>query len=419
MTFGDWVILGIAACVLVGIATHRTLPPHVRNLLMAGLVLRLVGGQLYLLIGEVVYGGTADYWYYFHHGAWYAKALWAGTPEASGSYWLELGVWWGTPFTIRTSGVLIAALNPSIYGAFLAFSLIGYVGILAFAVAFRRAFPAAPAYRYLQWLVLFPSLWYWPAALGKDALMLAGIGVAVLGFVGWRGRPNWLALAAGTALVFVVRPPIAVVLLLAFGAGYWLALMRYTTAPRLVQGIVIATVGFGVLLAAAYTMGLSITNTSELSDYLVGTKSGAAGAGGSSIAVDEEDILNPVEGAVSVLARPFLWEARSATALFAACEIMAVWILAWIERHRISNFIRLYRGHPVFWMATIFIVVYAITLGMAAGNLGIIARQRVHLFPLLFMFFAGPVMAGPMRHVRSRSSDVTRPPTFSERWYSR
>jgi hypothetical protein len=247
--------------------------------------------------------------------------------------------------------------------------------------------------------------------------MLAGIGVAVMGFVGRRGRPNWLALAAGTALVFAVRPPIAVVLLLAFGAGHWLALMRYATAPRLAQGIVIAMLGVGVLLSAAYTLGLSFTNTSELSDYLAGTKSGAANAGGSSIAVDEEDVLNPVEGAVSVLARPFLWEARSATALGASLEIMAVWALAWLQRNRISHFVRSYRGHPVFWMAAIFIVVYAITLGMAAGNLGVIARQRIHLFPLLFMFFAGPAEPRPMRHGRSRTSSATPPPAHSERWH--
>jgi hypothetical protein len=415
MTFGDCVILALAGLVLLGIATQRALSRRVRNVLVAGLVLRLVGGQLYLLIGEVIYGGTADYWYYFHHGALYAKALLAGTPEASGSYWLELGVWWGTAFTIRTSGVLIAALSPSIYGAFLAFSLIGYLGVVAFALAFYRAFPAAPHYRYLLWLMFFPSLWYWPAALGKDALMLAGIGLAVLGFVGRRSRPNWLLLAAGTALVFAVRPPVAVVLLLAFGAGHWLVLMRRATAARLEQGILIAMLGAGVLLSAAYTLDLSITNTSELSDYLVATRSGASSAGGSSIAIDEGDVLNPIEGAVSVLARPFVWEARSATALFAAFEIMTVWMLAWLQRRRIRNFVRSYGGHPVVWMAMIFIVVYAVTLGMAAGNLGVIARQRIHLFPLLFMFFAGPIAARRVRCGRSAASTRTKPPALTER----
>jgi hypothetical protein len=415
MTFGDFVILALAALILLGIATYRDLSRRVRNVLVAGLVLRLVGGQIYLLIGEVVYGGTADYWYYFHHGALYAKALLAGTPEASGSYWLELGIWWGTPFTIRTSGVLIAALNPSIYGAFLAFSLIGYLGVVAFALAFFRAFPAAPHYRYLVWLMFFPSLWYWPAALGKDAIMLAGIGAAMLGFVGRRNRPNWLLLAAGTALVFAVRPPVAVVLLFAFGAGHWLVLMRRATAARLEQGILIAVLAVGVLLSAAYTLDLSLTNTSELSDYLVGTKSGASNAGGSSIAVNEEDGLNPLEGAVSVLARPFIWEAQSATALFASFEIIAVWTLAWLQRRRIRNFVRSYRGHPVVWMAMIFIVAYAIALGMAAGNLGVIARQRIHLFPLLFMFLGGPFAVHRVRQGRASGSIQTKPPARAER----
>jgi hypothetical protein len=410
MTLGDLVILMVAVLLLMGIATNQTLSARVRNVFVAGLVLRLAGGQLYLLIGEVIYGGTADYWYYFHHGSWYAKALLAGTPEASGSYWLEQGPWWGTAFTIRASGILIAALGPSIYGAFAAFSLIGYLGAVAFAVAFCRAFPEAPHYRYFQWLMLFPSLWYWPAALGKDALMLAGIGIATLGFVGRGGRPDWWRLMSGSALVFAVRPPVAVVLFFAFGAGHWLALMRKATAARLEQGILIAILAIGALLSAAYTLDLSFTNPSELGDYLVGTKAGASNAGGSSIAVDEGK-LSPVEGAVSVLARPFVWEARSATSLIAALEITSVWILAWLHRRRIGNFIRCYRGHREFWMATVFIVVYAIAFGMAAGNLGVIARQRIHIFPLLFMFFAGPLV---VRRPQSGSSFMRfsrRPPS--------
>jgi hypothetical protein len=99
-----------------------------------------------------------------------------------------------------------------------------------------------------------------------------------------------------------------------------------------------------------------------------------------------------LEGAISVLARPFVWEARSVTALFAALEILAVWVLAWFQRQRIANFIYAYRGYPLFWMATVFILVYAVALGMAAGNLGVVARQRIHIFPLLFMFFSGPIV---------------------------
>jgi hypothetical protein len=405
MTFGDSVIILFAVLLISGIWTCGPLSPRVRLLLVAGLVLRIIGGQLYLLIGELVYGGSADYWYYFHHGRWYAKALLAGTPEASGSYWLALDIWWGTPFTIRTSGLLSAALDPSIYGSFLAFSLIGYLGVVAFALAFCRAFPALSHYRYLLWLMLFPSLWYWPAALGKDALMIAGIGTAVLGYVGRTARPNWILLAAGSALVFAVRPQVAVVLVAAFGAGHWIAVLRRGTAARLEQGVLMAVLGVGVLLFATRSMNLTFTDASEVGEYLTGTKAATAEAGGSAIEVEDQGGLNPLEGAISVVARPFLWEARSVTALFAAFEILAFWALAWIQRQRIANFIYLYRGHPLFWMATIFVLIYAVGLGMAAGNLGVVARQRIHVFPLVFMFFSGPIAV--RRSPRTGEPDVS------------
>ena len=105
MTLGDVFILALAFLILVWILSYRSISPRVRTLLAGGLVLRIVGGQLYYLVGEVVYGGTADYWTYFRHGTMYAKALLAGTPEASGSLWLERGEWCCTAFTVKTSGV--------------------------------------------------------------------------------------------------------------------------------------------------------------------------------------------------------------------------------------------------------------------------------------------------------------------------
>jgi hypothetical protein len=317
----------------------------------------------------------------------YAKALLAGNPKASGSFWLERGEWCCTAFTIKTSGIFIAVLEPSVFGTFALFSVIGYLGVLAFAVALWRAFPAIPAERFLLWLMLFPSLWYWPAALGKDALMIAGIGIAVLGYVGRRERTSWFILSAGAALVFAVRPQVAVVLLFAFAAGHWLFVMRDATVSRLQQGILIAAIGIGVLLAAEYTMNVTFTDAGEVGEYLVRTQSGVSRMGGASVGTGR---LNPLTAAINVLMRPFLWEARSVTSLMAAFEITCVWFLAWWQRRKIIAFVRVYKGHRVLWMAIIFIATYAVAMGLASGNLGVIARQRIHIFPFLFIFLAGP-----------------------------
>ena len=85
--------------------------------------------------------------------------------------------------------------------------------------------------------------------------MIAGIGVAILGFVGKRNRVNVLVLAAGTALVFAVRPQVAVVLLFAFVAGHWLFALRGAYLSRVAQGGLVAIMGVGVLLGSAEHSG--------------------------------------------------------------------------------------------------------------------------------------------------------------------
>jgi hypothetical protein len=389
MTVGDLLVVALAFLVLIGILRHRSLSPRIRELLAIGLGLRVVGGLAYYFIGEAVYGGTADHWTYFWHGEFYAKALLAGTPEESGSYWLGEGHWCCTAFTIKVTGIVIAALNTSIFGCFVLFGLIGYFGVVAFAVAFWRAFPTVPAHRYLQWLMLFPSLWYWPAALGKDALVIAGFGLATVGFVGKGKHPSWLPLIAGTALVFAVRPQVAVVLLCSIAVGHWVFLMTRGTAAHLLQGILVALLGLGALLLAESTLNVSFRSSGEVSDYLAGKQSTGSRLGGSTVEASEESRTNPVMGAINVLFRPFLWEVRSLTALIAGLEIVGVWALALLHRRRIASFVRANYGDRVFWMATFFILAYAAGLGMGVGNLGVIARQRVHLFPFIFMFFAG------------------------------
>jgi hypothetical protein len=58
-------------------------------------------------------------------------------------------------------------------------------------------------------------------------------------------------------------------------------------------------------------------------------------------------------------------------------------------------------------LAVPFILVYSITLGMLIANLGIIARQRVFLFPFLFLL----VEAVPQRENQPSRSLAPRVPT--------
>jgi hypothetical protein len=386
MSIGDLLVLSLVLLAAVVVPVLPGLSRPARTLILIGLALRIVGGQVYFAVTETIYGGAADYNTYYYHGLRYAEALFAGRPGEHGSFWLDGGVWCCTAFTIRTAGVLIGGLGLSMTGAFILFGLFGYAGILAFAVAFGRAFPGVKVERYLVWIAFFPSLWYWPAVLGKDALVLGGLGLAVLGFVGRHGRHGLLTMIAGLSLVFAIRPQVAIVLTAAFVLGHWLVAYRRPTLRRVLSGTVLAAAAVVVLVLAGETIGVNLTYTTDVEHYVQARLHGSA-AGGSAIEV-QGGRLAPLLGLVNVLARPLVFE-HGLMARVAGIEVMTLWLLAFWRRRAIGGFFRAHQGSPVMWMALAFCVLYAVALAISVGNLGAMARLRIHLFPFLFMFFAG------------------------------
>jgi len=353
-----------------------------RVLLLLGLVLRLAGSMLYLSLIGGYYGG-GDYLLYFRDGSQFANSAAGLLTALDPDYWLA-GRWWGTAFVSRLTGALFMVFGTSLPLAFLAFSLIGYGGIVSLWLAFRRAFPNEASERYLAWIVLFPSLWFWPAALGKDPLLLCGIGIATLGFVGRRGHTRWVPLAGGLLLVFMVRPQVAAVFAFSAVSAHWLASLSRMSLLRVVQGIALAGGAVGVAILASGALSVDLFRTDEVELYLQ-TRAGASNIGGSAIGSDSIRLwLAPI----NVLFRPFPWEVSGATGALAAAEVVGIWGLAWLNRRGIRRFIAHHRGDVLLWLAVVFIVLYATALGMSIGNVGIIARQRVHIIPFLLMFFA-------------------------------
>jgi hypothetical protein len=57
------------------------------------------------------------------------------------------------------------------------FAWLAFGGRLLMWRALRRAVPEADDKRYLLLLLFFPSLLYWPASIGKEALMMLALGV--------------------------------------------------------------------------------------------------------------------------------------------------------------------------------------------------------------------------------------------------
>ena len=400
-------LLVATVCALALVIGALPMRRRTKALLQVGLALRVLGGLAYLYVIGAVYG-VGDYLAYFSQGVELARG--ATLSEAGSLFDLTIwtgGRWWGTGFVERLTGVVVLLIGPTLPGAFILFSLVSYVGIVAMGLAFHRAYPLIPVERYFVWIALFPSLWFWPAALGKDALVLCGVGLATLGFVGKRGHPRWLLLAFGVALVFAIRPQVAATLILALALGQWLGAGLRWTPMRMLQGALFVAVGVGVISMSSGALGVELFNPDEVETYL-GGKAEDLNRGGSALG---GETVNPWLAPINVLFRPFFWEARGITTLLAATEVLVLWGLAWYRRREIKAFVRGHRKSRLFWTGVVFILAYATALGMSLTNVGIIARQRVHILPFIFMAFAGA--SAPARSGRHRRRAQNQPPSVS------
>ncbi len=386
------VVLLIVAYAFIGmIITATRLPRTVKGLVWLGLGLRVVGA-----VGRMSI--AADAHVYFDAGVLYSEYLARFDPTPL----FDKGLWTrpqqilpGTNFAAFFTGVVVAAIGRSWFGAFLAFGLISFLGLLAYARGFRKAFPQADLTRYWAWLLLFPSLWFWPSSIGKEALVMFGLGVATLGYVGSGRRTNWPVLGIGTLLVAMIRPEVAAVLVLAVTVSYWVDFDRWT-ATRMLQGVFMAVVGLVAIWYAMAQTEAGGLNPTEV-EALVAYNAAQAAQGGSAIGTTGIGLLAVPVAIMNVLFRPFLWEVHNMAAAFSAVEIAAMWILIWLRRHQLGIVLKAWRRHRVLRFAMPFLLFYVAALGMNLSNLGIIARQRSLIFPVLFMVFE----AGS-RRVRAR-----------------
>ncbi|MGH7508100.1 MAG: hypothetical protein ACREMZ_01350 [Gemmatimonadales bacterium] len=396
-------LLGLAAvlalvCFVAGVVSVSRLPPALKLLVYAGLLLRGVGAVLRYEVLLRFYGGVGDAKAYYREGLVYAEyfSKLDFSPFFDPTLW-HAKVWWGTQFMYFPSGIVLSLIGPTMLGAFVVFSLFAFLGLVGFAVAFRRSYPSVPVSRYVRWIWLFPSLWYWPSSVGKESITMMGLGLAVAGFIGRGSRMNWGLLSVGLLLVFAIRPQVAAVVLLSMIVAQWLSFRTPWTVGRVVQGVLILGLGLAGIWYSMRTIGVGGYDVEGVQSYIADDPARRLG-GGSGIEAVTIDWNGVALAMVNTLLRPFPFEATNGPMIVASLEICAFWVIAWVRRRRLIASLRYWRSDRFLRLALTFVLIYSVALGMMLTNLGIIARQRIFLFPFLFLLLeAAPK---PRRQVR-------------------
>jgi hypothetical protein len=377
------VVVPVLACITYVVAKSFAAideRPVIVPIVMGGFGLKLAGTLIRDWVSNVYYGGgdSLDY------DQWGQKLA----PSFRHFHWVTPnGTLRGTNFLRTMSGIAYAITPGGIICAFLVFSFLSFLGMIFFWRAYRRAISTRSDLRYLKLLVFLPSLAFWPSALGKDAWVVLGVGIASYGvaLILTDRLIGWLPFAIGVAEVMYVRPHVAIPIVV----GLLLAELVRRRGPggsiRLVISVALVLFAASIILStSASFLGVGGWSQASVSQELDNV-GGRTTTGGSQFHATK--VSSPVQfpiAALNVLFRPLPYEARSGPEMYTAIEdAVLLGLFIWMFR-RIARAVRRSRRRPYLLycigMVSLFVVEYS-----SFSNFAIIARERTQAIPLLLV----------------------------------
>jgi hypothetical protein len=399
--FIEWFSFSLVSVAALAVAAGLASSPHlrvVRNLLIAGALMRIVGVFARHAMIFDLYNGGSDAVGYFNAGRIIADHFLALDFSILGSAQGGAHLW-GTQAVRYASGLVITLVGSSVRGTFLVFSMAAFVGLACMAIAFGRTNRSGSIRRCVLLLLFWPTLWFWPSSIGKEAMLLLAIGLVTLGYVGRAERIHWIQMVSGLTLALAIRPHVAGVLAVSVCVAEWAA--RGWTARRAVQAVLASAMAIWLLIVAFDFLGLASADADVLQDFVLDTAA-HTNQGGSAFEQTGNLVTALPMAFVNILCRPFVTEAQNPMALVSSLEMVAFWVLVFANGRQLWLVLRSWRFNRLLRFAIPFSLLYILMIGLTFQNLGIIARQRALVMPALLLMLAAAVPAA-----RTQRSKVT------------
>jgi hypothetical protein len=397
-------LLIVIAVPLSMYAAHRERQRWLFPLLLGSLLLRFMGSLAQGLVAAKVYNNSADFQGYDGDGRLLAPGLRHLHITLTG---LKIP---GTGVVSVVTGAIYAVLGVDKFGGFFVFSAIGLTGLYFAYRGARIALPNANHGLLAALLFLLPSLLYWPSQPGKESLMLFTMGLMVLGgaHLFERHLIGIVPLALGSAGGAMVRPHEVVLLFGAFAVALLLQRPRDGARRTTAGWVLTAIVAVGGTAAAAFVtkdfLHLDSFSTSSVTSALQtahqGTQKSGAGYHSSYGGWHASPLYYPYD-VYLVMFKPLPFQAHSPTQVIAALEnlsLIALMLIRWRSLRAIGR--RLF-DTPLVMMAVIYSLAFFYVFS-ALGNLGLLDRERVLLFPL----FLPLLVIGPRRGRPPKSGQI-------------
>jgi len=383
--------------------------PRIGRVVVIAFVAKMLGAAARYALTYGLYE-RADASEYHASGARLAEAFWAGNWAMVSQ--TEVPDLSGTPFIRLVTGLVYIVTKPTIFGGFVVFSWLSFLGLFFFYKAIVVGFPEANHRRYAYLVFFLPSMLYWPSSIGKEAWISFGLGLASYGVaLVLRHQPlGYPVVGLGLLATAGPRPHITVLCTVALGMAYVLRRRSWSDSTF---GPVSKVVGIGVMLvvgvvvvskAAAFFEVDQVSSESVTS--VIDFAEGQSGQGGSEY--EAVRVKSPAEfpsAFLAVLFRPWPWEASSGQALIASAEGTMLLVLAAASLPRLARLPRYIFQVPYVAYALTYTIMFVIAFS-SIGNFGILTRQRTQVLPMLLVLLVLPAE-------RQRVDEYT--PTVEER----
>lgn len=365
----------------------------IHRVVVAGLGAKLLGGFARFYTNEL-FLGHADAKQYYQSGSALAaefRSFVFGGP----AFQTLVPDFTGTRFIRLLVGVVYTVTGSTHLGGYIVFSFMSFWGLYLFYRAYCIAMPGGLRRRYAVLVFFMPSVVFWPSSIGKEAWMTTMLGIACYGLARLltHQRGGYLAILVSFAGMGVVRPHVAAIV--GVGVAVAFGLRRNDGggggAAKKILGILLLAIVAGVLinqLQSYFGLDSGLDATAVFDETNRRTSQGGSEFQGA-------QPQSPAElpwAIVTVLFRPFLFEARGVAGIVTALEGMVLLGLFVWNAPRLARLPAMMIARPYVAFALVYTLVFAFAFS-AISNFGILARQRTQLFPIAVVVLTVPFEA--------------------------
>ena len=313
--------------------------------------------------------------------------IWAQshTADANGYYQLALGphlsFGLGTDFALWLTQTLLIVLATKVQ-LYLAFSLLGFAGILLLAASMKKCAGLLKSreQKILAGLLFLPGPHFWTSMIGKDGITFLGTSIIVYTLAFQRNRI--IGTLFGTIMCALVRPHIALLMAGCMCAAVLLAKSRGILLKVLAVCLLGITTYLSIDFVADYVGIQGAVSASSVERFVEKRQSDLT----ANSAVDLTDTILPLR-VFLFLFTPLFVRGLDPLRLIVSTENL---ILIGVATYCIAPMLKVVvrSRHILVLYSLIFFSLGSLILSSTITNQGLALRQKMMLFPSLYIIFA-------------------------------